>query len=337
MLAVSDTGCGMDAATQARLFEPFFTTKGPGKGTGLGLSTVYGIVKQSGGNIWVYSEPGRGTTFKIYLPQVEEAADLDRMRPDTNVARLPKASETVLLVEDEDGVRDLVGDILQENGYAVLEARDGGQAIQISESHPGPIHLLLTDVVMPQIGGRALAERLAPLRPEMKVLYMSGYTENAIVHHGVLDQGTAYVQKPFRAETLTQKVREVLDTAPCKREGSRDPHQDLRIEVTQSNQAIVIVLRGALDMASAPEIKRTLEKLVAAGKAKLVLDLSGITHLDSEGLAELVRGMKRTREAGGDLRLCNLPEQARRTLEVTRLNKQIAVYPTREHAAESWG
>jgi PAS domain S-box-containing protein len=222
MLAVSDTGCGMDAATQARLFEPFFTTKGPGKGTGLGLSTVYGIINQSGGNIWVYSEAGRGTTFKIYLPRVEESVELEVVQRDTAVAKSPKAFETVLLVEDEHGVRDLVRDILEENGYTVLEARDGAEAIHISGHHAGPIHLLLTDVVMPHISGRTLVERLSPVRPEMRILYMSGYSENAIHYHGVLEAGTAYLQKPFTAETLVQKMREVLETIPRKGEQDRD-------------------------------------------------------------------------------------------------------------------
>ncbi len=210
MLAVSDTGCGMDAETQARIFEPFFTTKELGKGTGLGLATVYGIVKQSGGYIWVYSEPGQGTTFKVYLPRLEEA--VETAQPEREIVRPARGSETVLLVEDEENVRQLVRQTLEKNGYTVLEARAGAEATQLSAQHPGPIHLMLTDVVMPKMSGRELAERLALLRPGIKVLYMSGYTDNAIVHHGVLDPGTAFLQKPFTAADLGQKVREVLDS-----------------------------------------------------------------------------------------------------------------------------
>jgi len=209
MLAVTDTGCGMDAETQAHIFEPFFTTKEKGKGTGLGLATVYGIVKQSGGSIWVDSEPGLGTTFTIYLPRVEEAGE--SLKPSAAPSKISRGSETVLLVEDEEGVRRLAYEVLQLKGYTMLEARDGSEALRIGQAHPGPIHLLVTDAVMPGMSGRQLAEHLAPVHPEAKVLYMSGYMDNTIVHHGVLDQGMAFLQKPFTADILARKVREVLD------------------------------------------------------------------------------------------------------------------------------
>ena len=209
MLAVSDTGCGMDAQTQARAFEPFFTTKEVGKGTGLGLATVYGIVRQSEGSIWVYSELDRGTTFKIYLPCVR--GEVTKASHEDDNPRPLGGTETVLLIEDEEMVREMAAEILRENGYQVLEAKHGRQALSLSQQHPGEIHLMLTDVVMPQMSGRELAEFMKPLRSEMKVLYMSGYTDDAIVHHGVLEEGTPFIAKPFSPDALARKVRELLD------------------------------------------------------------------------------------------------------------------------------
>ena len=209
MLTVSDTGKGMDKETQSHIFEPFFTTKGKGKGTGLGLSTVYGIVKQHGGFIWVYSEPGQGTAFKIYLPkaEVEEAFVEEKQIQPQNL----EGSETILLAEDDDSARKLVRTILREYGYRILEAQDGEEALKLFEQHEGPIHLLLTDVVMPGMNGRQLAGRLHPLQSKMKILFMSGYTDNAIVHHGVLEPGVSFIHKPFTPKDLGSKVRKVLD------------------------------------------------------------------------------------------------------------------------------
>ena len=209
MLAISDTGLGLDQETQAHIFEPFFTTKGPGQGTGLGLSTVYGIIKQSGGYIYVYSEPGQGTTFKIYLPRLKDEVAL--AQPGEPGAPSRPGMETILLVEDEEIVRQVARRILERNGYTVKEAGLGTEALLLSKHNSGPIHLLLTDVVMPEMSGRELAELLTQQRPGIKVLYMSGHTENAIVHHGVLEQGIAFIQKPFKHDLLLQKVREVLD------------------------------------------------------------------------------------------------------------------------------
>ncbi len=208
MLAVSDTGHGMDAAVKARIFEPFFTTKDPGKGTGLGLATVFGIVKQSGGSIGVYSEPGHGTTFKVYLPRVDETIDQAATAATPTLAR---GSETILLVEDDDEVRALARETLDGHGYTVIPASAPAEALQLAGSHSGPIHLLVTDVVLPQLSGRGLAERLAPEHRDLRVLYMSGYTDDAIVRHGMLEEGTAFLQKPFTPYTLLSKVREVLD------------------------------------------------------------------------------------------------------------------------------
>src|SRR5580700_9798357 len=220
MLTISDTGMGMDSETQSRIFEPFFTTKGP-KGTGLGLSTVYGIVKQSGGYIWLYSEPGKGTTFKIYLPRVAEAVE----KPARVAAAAESASgepgiETILLVEDEANLRYLARQFLEKQGYQVIEAADGAVAMQIAVAHEGVIHLLLTDVIMPGMNGRELARGISEIRPNVKVLYMSGYTENVIGRNGMLDAGVRLLQKPFTLRDLKSKVREVLDSAPLPSEAA---------------------------------------------------------------------------------------------------------------------
>jgi PAS domain S-box-containing protein len=207
-LSVSDSGCGMDAATKARIFEPFFTTKGD-KGTGLGLATIYGIVKQAAGHVDVYSEPGRGATFKVYLPQTKEGGPLYKSAP--GLAALPGGNETILLVEDEDGVRSLSRRVLQSCGYTVLEARDGAEAVELGRQHPQTIDLLLTDVVMPKIGGRELADKLVGVHPEMKVLFVSGYADDAVVRHGALEAEMAFLQKPFAPASLAVKVRDVLD------------------------------------------------------------------------------------------------------------------------------
>jgi len=209
MLALSDSGVGMDEATRARIFEPFFTTKGPGKGTGLGLSTAYGIVKQSQGFIWVYSEVGQGTTFKIYLPQVIEAASLDQPAP---AVVSSSGTETILLAEDSAGLRTLATRVLEPAGYTVLGAATGEEALRLLEGYEERVHLLLSDVVMPGMSGRHLAERLAQTHPGMKVLYMSGYTSDTIVQHGVLEAQVHFLNKPFTAAALLRKIREVLDS-----------------------------------------------------------------------------------------------------------------------------
>jgi two-component system, cell cycle sensor histidine kinase and response regulator CckA len=208
MLAVSDTGVGMDLETRARIFEPFFTTKEKGKGTGLGLSTVYGIVKQSGGYVWVYSEPGRGTTFKLYLPRVDAPAEPQAAPRETSTLT---GTETVLLAEDDDMLRPLSKSLLERLGYTVLDAANAAEALAIAREHRGPIHLLLADVVMPGASGRQLATRLAGSRPETRALYVSGYTDDAIVQHGMLEPGLAFLQKPFTPAALARKVRETLD------------------------------------------------------------------------------------------------------------------------------
>ena len=210
-LTVSDTGVGMDSETQARVFEPFFTTKEPGEGTGLGLATVYGIVRQSGGFISVYSEPGQGTSFKIYFPRVDPVRGVVEEAP--RALKPLGGNETILIVEDAPAVRGIMRQVLMRLGYQVLEAHDGESAIALSAKHNGTIDLLLTDVIMPRMGGRVLADEIAKQRPGIRVLYVSGYTDDAIVRHGVLEPGVHYLEKPFTPDTLAQKVRGVLENA----------------------------------------------------------------------------------------------------------------------------
>ncbi|HEV2444560.1 MAG TPA: ATP-binding protein, partial [Candidatus Sulfopaludibacter sp.] len=209
LLAVSDTGTGMDAATKERLFEPFFTTKVVGKGTGLGLSTVFGIVRQSGGSIEVYSETGHGTCVKVYLPRVDRVAAVESQSAQKAAVR---GSETILLVEDDEMVRRLVRETLEREGYKILEAQDSEDARRMAEQYEGAIPLMITDVVMPKVNGRDLARQLVRRRPEMKVLYMSGYTDGAIVNSGLLQKDVAFLQKPFTPSSLAEMVRLVLES-----------------------------------------------------------------------------------------------------------------------------
>jgi PAS domain S-box-containing protein len=209
MLAVSDTGHGMDAETLSHMFEPFFTTKGLGQGTGLGLATVYGIVRQVGGQVMVYSEPGRGTSFKVYLPRLEE--ETDEAPAPAPAGPAPTGSETVLLVEDEPALRILIHEILRGAGYRILQAAAPDEALALAAAHQGPIHLVLTDVILPSMSGRQMADELRAVRPQTRALFMSGYTDDAISHHGILEPGTHFMEKPFTSDRLLRKVREVLD------------------------------------------------------------------------------------------------------------------------------
>jgi len=284
MLVVSDTGCGMDATTQARLFEPFFTTKEPGKGTGLGLSTVYGIVKQSGGNIWVYSELGRGTTFKVYLPRVESPVEEMERSPD--VVETVRGWETILVVEDNELVRRLVCQALRNDGYQIIEAPGSSEALLMCEQHQDPIHLILADVIMPHMNGPELAKRLTSTRPSTKVLYMSGHTDNMISHHGVLDSGVTFIQKPFTPRSLVQKVREVLGGWTRARS----------ILIVDDDEQVREWLRGVLQKAGyavfeAANGKQDIERMIQQEADLLIIDLD---MPEQEGL-ETIRSLRKER------------------------------------------
>ncbi len=283
MLAVSDTGIGMDEATQAHLFEPFFTTKATGAGTGLGLSTVYGIVKQSNGSVWVYSEVGKGTTVKVYLPRVD-AETTDAAAPQRPAAGELRGSETVLVVEDQAEVRALAREILTTYGYRVLEAANAGEALLLSERYAGPIHLMLTDVIMPGITGRELASRLSGVRPEMKIMFMSGYTDNVLLQGGVLDPGAGYVQKPFTPEKLLGPVRAVL--GPPRTMG--------RILVVDDEEGIRRLLRQILESAGyeVAEAVNGREALLKVEARSTDLVITDLVMPDQEGL-ETIRALLR--------------------------------------------
>jgi CheY-like chemotaxis protein len=213
LIAVTDTGSGMTREVRDKLFEPFFTTKEKGKGTGLGLPSVYGIVKQSGGFLWVYSEPGRGTTFKVYLPRAADEDDADGERLLAPRANRQPGRETILLVEDDDEVRQVALRILRNNGYNVLEASNGAEALRVAESQMLPVDLVVTDIVMPEMGGSELAERIREVRPEARILFTSGYTEDAAVRQSFLNTGDAFIEKPFTPASLSKKTREILDSS----------------------------------------------------------------------------------------------------------------------------
>ena len=285
-LAVSDTGCGMDAKTQARIFEPFFTTKEKGKGTGLGLSTVYGIVKQSGGNIWVYSEPGQGTTFKIYLPRELSGSTTVTASRLAAVVTPPTATETILVVEDEEAVCNIAKQILCAASYTVLTAASPNDALLTCNAYQGEVHLLLTDVVMPQMSGRVLAERLVLARPGIKVLYMSGYTDEAIVHQGTLDPGTHFIAKPFSAADLTTKVREVLDSTIA--DPADDGHEGAAKADTEMKERL---LDREASRALPPAVLNRLRQAVIAARYDEIVELAETIRITDPNLATELRRM----------------------------------------------
>jgi PAS domain S-box-containing protein len=291
-LAVTDTGCGMDEQTKSQLFEPFFTTKEKGKGTGLGLSTVYGIVQQSGGNIWVYSELGLGTTFKIYLPrELSVKATAARLRA---ILEPALGTETILVVEDEEALRKVARRFLEAAGYTVLTAGSGDEALLLSAQHAGPIHLLLTDVVMPRMSGKALAQALLKTRPMTKVLYTSGYADNAFIHNGVVDEGTHFIGKPFTATDVTRKIRSVLD-------GDFDNISDRHEQAV--GKADDVVNGQPLDRASLQalpeEVLGALRKAVAAARYDDIVAIVETIRITAPAMANGLRQMAETFDYDG--------------------------------------
>jgi len=282
-LVVTDTGCGMDRQTQTRIFEPFFTTKEKGKGTGIGLATVYGIVKQSGGNIWVYSEVGKGSTFKIYLPRELSAATATAIKSPT-VQRRFAGTETIVVVEDEEALRKVAQRALEAAGYRVLTAANGEEAILTCRQYEDGIHLLLTDVVMPGMSGRVLAQQLSKTRPTIQVLYMSGYTDNAIVHHGDLYPGTHFLGKPFTGDGLTRKVREVLDSAITN--GAGMPEHALQTTAEMKEQ---LVDRDALSGLSPDVLARLRHSVIAARFGEIIKIIETVRVTEPNLATELRR------------------------------------------------
>jgi two-component system, cell cycle sensor histidine kinase and response regulator CckA len=284
MIAVSDSGVGIDQQTMTRMFEPFFTTKGAGKGTGLGLSTVMGIVKQSGGSIFVYSEIGKGTTFKIYLPRELSTASAAGAKP-TTMAQPSTGTETILVVEDEEPLRRIARRTLEAAGYKVLTAANGDEALATSAGRGGAIHLLLTDVVMPQMSGRVLATQLTKQRPALKVLYMSGYTDNAIVHHGVLDAGTQFIAKPFTVDSLTRKVHEVLAG------GTVDPTDKGLENVKADDQLAGRAVDSAALRAVSPELMSELRQAIGTARYDEIMRILDIIEKTQPEIASVLRQM----------------------------------------------
>ncbi|MBN2037965.1 MAG: response regulator, partial [Chitinispirillaceae bacterium] len=306
-LTLTDSGCGMDEKTKARLFEPFFTTKEKGKGTGLGLSMVHGFVKQSNGDILVYSEPGQGTTFKIYLPRDLSGTKATVIKPPT-VPKQTTGTETILVVEDEEELRTIAGRILELAGYKVLIAADGDEALKVSAGHAGDIQLLLTDVVMPRMNGWMLAQQLKKTRPALKVIYMSGYTDDVIVRHGEFDPGIPFLSKPFTAEAMMRKVREVMDSGITGLAGRHE--KTVKPDTGMTEHPLDKDALRALPQ----RVLGKLRKAVIAARYDEVIDLIETIRITDPNVATALRQMADLFDYGGirDLLIRGKKEQSDR-------------------------